>query len=449
MKCICSPNQTLIFKPHTSTMLLKPAVKDLFIVIFGVLMSYAFSLLFNFSETFNSALAKYEHLQLDEIPLALFVMSILSAWYSHRRLIELRLETDRRKEVEVALAKSQQLFKALFDNNLSGNFVLDSDGNIEMFNDAFSTICGIKDAKSNLSDLLKVPWSEINSQLSVKREVNFQKLKLIRADGLPSFVIARFIYNDSSVDRSSPNKIYGYFSDITEVCLAEIDLEKVLLENQHLSRHAMMALEEERKYIAREIHDDTGQYLSAIRMDALAISTGKANVSEISQRIAANAVHIQNTIKALLKYLRPQALDSRGLSGAVEHLVLEWQQLNPDMTYEVTNSIESEHFSEEINIVAFRVIQESLTNIAKHAHAKRVKVKLCVQTFNNQSYLTIEVRDDGRGLMTKDNHAGIGLIGMRERIESVHGEFKLLSGEQAGTLISAIIPIANPSPQPI
>jgi signal transduction histidine kinase len=97
--------------------------------------------------------------------------------------------------------------------------------------------------------------------------------------------------------------------------------------------------------------------------------------------------------------------------------------------------------SEDINIVAFRVTQEALTNIARHAQATEVWIDLQVIQRQDKTWLQIEIRDNGKGMDTTLASEGVGLVGMRERIESLHGSFKLMSGLQAGTLITGMLPL--------
>lgn len=428
---------------------MSPAKKDAGIVIIIGLAAYILSLIFDLAEHLNTWLAGYEHLQLDEVPFTLFVLAMLSTWFSHRRIAEIRLETERRKAAEEALSTSQRLYKTLFDGDLAGNFVMDVNGNIEMFNEAFANIVGGASLAQNIRHYFRFEWNAFIHQLSTDTEIHFGRLSLRRLDHLPCYVVARFVYMPSTFaqqTQSSPS-VHGYLVDITEQCLAEFDLEKTLKENQVLARHAMQVQEKERKHIAQEIHDETGQYLTAIRMDALAVQkSNPEQVMNIAHRIASNTEHIQKSVRALIKYLRPLALDSVGLIGAIEQLLSDTRKLHPSIHYTLTIAPECKHLSEEVNIVVFRVIQEALTNIARHAHAANVGIVLAVQQRQATTLLSLEIHDDGVGIDQRIQSQGVGLVGMRERIESLQGAFNLKSAKNAGTLISATIPIASAPP---
>lgn len=419
--------------------------KDLLVVAGGVVVTYCLSLFFNLAEEFSKSLSKYERLQLDEIPLALFVLVILSAWFSNRRIKELKLETNSRKLAENHLRSSQHLYKTLFDGDLTGNCVLDLDGEVSMSNDAFKRICHLSSHQHNVKGLFDFEWRTFREKLTEAIELNFTKLKVLRTDDAPCFVIARFIYIQPDVEsfnlKETQPQIHLYLVDITEQCLTEAELEKMLRENQCLARHAINVQEKERKFIAQEIHDETGQYLTSVRMDALALQkSGPDKMLEIATRIAANISHIQKSIRTLIKQLRPIALNSQGLGEAIKQLFQDWR-VQHHITYsELDLDLKDYIFPEEINIVAFRIMQESLTNIAKHTNASNVRVKINVTTDESHPHLHIEVQDNGKGINFKRPN-GLGLIGMRERVESLNGKFFIKSERYVGTCITAQIPI--------
>lgn len=418
--------------------------QDTLIVIAGVILTFFLSSEFDLAERINAWLLTYEYAQLDEIPLTLFVFVLLSVWFGQRRMREINAEIQRRKQTELQLSNSQLLYKTLFDGDLTGNVVLDLNGNIGMHNRAFDRICRLLDTDSNARRLFAFDWAEFVIQLQQHQEINFSKLQIQRPDGLPCYVGARFVYVPAEGNTSEKNSaaIHGYLVDMTEQCLVELDLERTLNENRILARHAMQVQEQERKYIASEIHDETGQYLTAIRMDALALQKSTpAQANVIAVRIASNTQHVQQSIRVLIKHLRPPALDSLGLIGAVERLINDWKKLNTQVECHVQLDTSEHVLSEDINIVAFRVVQEALTNITRHAHASEIWIDIQVIKRQEVPMLQIEIRDNGKGMDTTQSTEGVGLVGMRERIESQQGSFKLMSGLDAGTLITGLIPL--------
>lgn len=423
--------------------------QDTLIVIAGVVLTFICSSQFDLAEQVNAWLLTYEYAQLDEIPLTLFVFVLLSAWFSQRRMQEIHAEMQLRKQTEQQLRKSQALYKTLFDGDLTGNVVLDTDGRIGMHNRAFDRICRPLHTNQDASQLFSFHWPEFVAQLQQHQEINFNKLQIRRPDGLPCYVGARFIYVPSE-EKGGKAQIHGYLVDMTEQCLVELDLERTLKENRVLARHAMQVQEQERKYIASEIHDETGQYLTAIRMDALALQKSTPDqVNVIAVRIASNTQHVQQSIRALIKHLRPPALDSLGLTGAVERLVNDWKKLHPAVECHLHLETSDQPLNEDINIVAFRVVQEALTNISRHAQASEIWIDIQVLKRQDMPMLKIEIRDNGKGMDTAQSTEGVGLVGMRERIESLQGTFKLMSGLQAGTLITGLIPLQGVRQTPL
>ncbi len=225
---------------------------------------------------------------------------------------------------------------------------------------------------------------------------------------------------------------------------AEEKLEKLLQENQSLARYAMQVQEDERRHLAREIHDDMAQYLTAIRMDALTVQKNASNevVSYATRRIANNTEHIQKAVRSLIQRLRPAALDALGLIGALEQLASGWETRHPETKCELLFEKSCQNLSERINIVTYRIVQEAMTNIERYASAKTVNIHLGITTVATQATLCLEVLDDGIGFDESISSKGVGIIGMRERVKSVNGTFNLFTGINSGVLIVVKIPIS-------
>ncbi len=420
---------------------------DTLVVLAGVVLAYGSSLCFNLSEHINAWLASYEYVQLDELPLTVLVLALLSLWFSHRRMQESQAEIARRRAAEAQLLSSQQLYKTLFDGDLTGNVVLDLQGYIGMHNSAFERIC--RPIHPQAATLFNVNWQTFVAELAERKSRNYNKMTVRRPDGLPCFVSARFIYVPGTATQAA--QIHGYLVDMTEQCLVELDLERTLKENRVLARHAMQVQEQERKYIASEIHDETGQYLTAIRMDALALQKSTAEqMPIIAVRIASNTSHVQQSVRALIKHLRPPALDALGLIGACERLVNDWRKLHAKANCQLSLILDESRLRESINIVAYRVVQEALTNIGRHAAATEVSILLQTtpDTPSKDGQLQIIIMDNGRGMQTTQPMEGVGLIGMRERIESLQGQFSVQSAPGMGTRIHCLIPLTAQAPQP-
>ncbi len=275
-------------------------------------------------------------------------------------------------------------------------------------------------------------------ELNRNGKYTIEQLQAVRPDGAPWVVMARFAL--ATGDHTGEHEIHGFFSNITELHLAERKMSELLEENRALTLHASQAEEVERLRVAREIHDDMGQYLTAIQLDAatLAMQDVPTTVTERAANITVNARHIQKTVHALIRRLRPVGLDNHGITDAVLHLVVQWNQQNPGI-YVDLDIAECGKLPDTIAVIAYRVVQESLTNVSRHAQASRVAVSMHI-TGTVEKTLSIEIRDNGVGFPTAGKDVGFGLIGMRERIESVKGMISVTSNPGQGVSVHATIP---------
>ncbi len=421
--------------------------RDLLIAAFVVISVYFFAAYFEMAEFLSKITRQYESLQVDEIPVVLFALATMAAWYAYRRLAELRQESAVRAMAETELAKSQRLYKSLFDDALSGNFVADDRGHVEITNRAFLAMLGGQSTHIELKQLLGLRWIEIKQELLTKHFVECLEMHLNRPDGAIWVVSARFLYVSQALgSEASYGKIHGFIYDITELYLAEREMAQLFRQNQELARHAMQVQEDERKRLAQEIHDDLGQYLTAIRLDAASLPKElDSRVMLHGDRIIKHAEHIQHSVKSLIRQLRPKALDEHGLIEAVNILLQEWRLQQPEIVVRQLLDYQCNQLPEKIAIVAYRVVQESLTNVAKHAkHAAHVEVSVQLLPLTDGAQLKIVISDDGLGCVeAKSNRASFGLLGMSERVESVQGVFQFMSKPKQGTKVLVTIPVVE------
>lgn len=217
-----------------------------------------------------------------------------------------------------------------------------------------------------------------------------------------------------------------------------INESRVLIQKNHaLLQRVLEVQEDERKRIARDLHDDLGQYLSAIKAQAAGLlvdANSSADAQLTAKSITSSADHAYQTTHNLIRTLRPVALDDLGLSAALEHLVDTWQtsKSNNQTNYQLHIHGDIDTYDEIINIAIFRIVQEALTNIAKHASAHTVLIDIESKTNTlSERYLTISITDDGVGFdMTKRN-AGYGLLGIAERVEALAGSMEINSQTDA------------------
>jgi two-component system sensor histidine kinase UhpB len=221
-------------------------------------------------------------------------------------------------------------------------------------------------------------------------------------------------------------------------------LELSIKRNVGLSRQMISLEEVERKNLARDLHDEIGQSITAIHVDALAM----LNIKEINQtsiaklRLSAEAIlgvskNMMGITHQILDRLRPDAIDKLGLKMAIDDLVSRWQAKFGDTVCTLNISGNLHGLSETIAITAYRIVQESLTNIARYADAKKIYISI----LQEESTLVLMVEDDGNGFDCASETDGYGLTGMRERVEGLGGEFELDSAIGAGTRLVVRLPL--------
>lgn len=217
-------------------------------------------------------------------------------------------------------------------------------------------------------------------------------------------------------------------------------------ELQHLSSRLVQAQEEERRNIARELHDEVGQVLSAIAVEAqraeIALErppdAGRA-LAEV-QQLTDGALR---TVRDLSQLLRPAMLDDLGLAAAVDWLLRGFARRHA-VQVEVVQRGMAARLPAEVEVAAFRIVQEAVTNVARHAGATRCTVRLAAES----ARLLVEVEDDGVGFdpdveTGAEQRPGLGLVGMRERAAGLGGSVIVDSGPGRGTRVSVSLPLSG------
>ena len=231
---------------------------------------------------------------------------------------------------------------------------------------------------------------------------------------------------------------------------AKRELADALTENRKLSQRYLQIQEEERRFLARELHDELGQSLNAIKVDAVNIRAAVSDLPEVgrsAQAIIDVSSKVYEVVRSLLRQLRPVALDELGLASAVQYSVDEWQRRHKGVDCVLSIDGEFEWLNEDTNITVYRFVQECLTNVARHAQAQRVEVSLRRRDAQTGSgRLELFVDDNGRGVDPAAPRTGLGLIGLRERVEALGGRFEIAGTPGSGTRVSAAIPLSANQP---
>jgi signal transduction histidine kinase len=237
--------------------------------------------------------------------------------------------------------------------------------------------------------------------------------------------------------------------------MLEEQAERLLADNRRLATQALQAQELERRHMARELHDELGQYLNAISLDAARIrdlsSEREPEIHRASLGVIHSATHVYREIGGMIRRLRPIGLDEFGLPGALEHCVDGWRERLPDASFSVTIEGDFSGLSDTLTITLYRLVQEGLTNVSKFARRSRVELFMvrapreapCANgaaTPTQIDEIVVTMADDGPGTDLTRPRAGLGLIGMRERVEALGGEFHVASEPQGGFLFCARLP---------
>lgn len=224
----------------------------------------------------------------------------------------------------------------------------------------------------------------------------------------------------------------------------EEKLKKSQKQLSSLTAHLQSVREEERANVAREIHDELGQSLTALKMDLFwmdqKISKDEnALRQKILDMIELTDATIQS-VKRISTELRPGLLDDLGLSAAIEWQADEFQK-HTGIRCKITIEPEEIILDKELSIAIFRIFQETLTNIARHAQATKVQTWL----IKKEHFIKLDVQDNGKGITEKQMHniKSFGLIGIRERASFLGGKVKITGEKNRGTVISVSIPLSS------
>ncbi len=230
---------------------------------------------------------------------------------------------------------------------------------------------------------------------------------------------------------------------------AENKLNALLHAHKRLAQQHVEFQESERKALARELHDELGQYLNAIKTDAVSIqtkgSTDPAALKRASAAIVSHCDHLQEVVRSLIGQLRPVGLDVLGLRAALEHFLDRAQQRTPERRLAIRLRGELDDLDENTSLTVYRVVQESLTNVSRHSGAQQVEIEVERGTDDDTDLVLVRVSDNGRGANPETNTPGLGLVGMRERVEMLGGELRVITSPGMGFSVLARIPLREHS----
>ena len=223
-------------------------------------------------------------------------------------------------------------------------------------------------------------------------------------------------------------------------------LERSQEDNRHLAQQSLAIQEAERRLLARELHDELGQSISAINAVAASMTDPDNEASVATADPAAGTIaeissHIYTVLRRMLRRLRPVVLDEFGLVAALGELVDGWNERHPEAFCRLeTRGRLDDVGGDAVNIHLYRIVQECLTNVSKHAGASEVTVELERSPGAEGESVRLSVRDNGSGFVP-GSRRGLGLLGMQERVDALKGSIQFTAAPGAGTIVDVAIPV--------
>jgi PAS domain S-box-containing protein len=356
-----------------------------------------------------------------------------------------------RKYAQKVLAESEARISAIVESAMDAIIAVDDATNIVLFNQAAVFMFGYlavqvigRPLECLIPQRFRVPHQAHirafgDSGVTSRSMGQPGKITALRANG-EEFPVEAAISHAAVFDRQFYTVVVR---DITQSLLARETLERSQRDLRAMAHAASSALEAERTRIAREMHDEFGQVLTAIKMDLESLRLGlRADQSQLQARALTMRASIDNLVIAtrrLASDLRPLILDDLGLGAALEWLTQSFSQrtgINVKLTIDTSLSCIPEPYASAL----YRTAQESLTNIARHAQASAVVMILV----SDAGHVELTIRDNGRGIeQTETTKQGsYGLLGIRERMVLMGGTFVIGRNANQGTQVRVCIPMS-------
>jgi two-component system sensor histidine kinase UhpB len=371
-----------------------------------------------------------------------------------------------RRQAQNALRANEKLLKGIAAALGEGLYVLNDEGKLLFMNPEAERLLGWTESELSGREVHKIihsqkqdgtpfPESDCGVLGVLKAGGVFKTEEDIfwRKDGSP---ISVSIVASAIVENGKAVASVVIFQDIGQRKQAERELLESREQLRELTAYLLNVREEERTRIARELHDELGQMLTGVKLDVRWLASGLSDGQPIIvNKIASMSKLIDETLDAMRRVaadLRPVMLDDLGLVAAVEWLTEEFGKrtgLHVNFELDVGQGCntgcscdkENCHLNEEVSIAAFRIVQECLTNVARHAKALHIRVLLKCR----DDELVLRVSDDGIGMDTsiERKRNSYGTLGMKERVRNLGGTLNISSAEGGGTSVEVVIPITQ------
>jgi len=358
-----------------------------------------------------------------------------------------------RVQSAAALQESEERMRAVFDTAVDGIVTIDERGHIDRFNPAAQRLFGYAEeevAGHNVTMLMPSPYHEHHDEyighylrtgerriIGIGREVTG-----LRKDGT-MFPMDLAVAEMHFCGR---RMFTGMIRDISERKRAEEALRQSQLELRKLSAHQEQVKEQERKRIAQEIHDELGALLTGIKAHVSVSMEQRARAGEPADKLLVEAISLADsaiqTVRKVITDLRPSVLDQLGVWAALEWYAGQIRErsglacecvIDPDLQDVMLDS--------QRGTMVFRVVQEALTNVVRHAHASQIVIRASLQ----EGSVQVSVEDNGKGIDTERllNRETWGLLGMYERCRHFGGDLRIAGTPGQGTTVLLTLPMES------
>lgn len=351
-----------------------------------------------------------------------------------------------RKQAEERLRESEERFRAMCNASPVGIFLTEPDGRCIYDNAAHMRMSGLTGGEA-----MDFGWVKSIHPEDRERSVNGWRAAV--ESNTPYVGVNRYLHDDGTVIwadvRTAPvcdgKKVLGYVGVVQDITERTRALEELRISRQSLRSLAARLhglLEEQRTRIAREIHDELGQFLTGLKMDLVwvggRLSKSQSSLKEKTVSMACLIDRLVESVRRISTELRPGILDDLGLEAAIEWQAHEFQERTGIRT-QFTSALGDAHLDRGLSTAAFRILQEALTNVARHANATKVTIDL--RELDGE--LALMVEDTGVGIKSSEiaDKQSLGILGMRERAHLFGGEVEIHGQKGRGTTVALRIPL--------
>lgn len=347
------------------------------------------------------------------------------------------------EKAEQRIRESEVKYRTLVEQASDGIFIANFQGKFLVVNPAGCKLSQYTEEEllsmrvhdlAIMSELQVMPF-KFEEILAGKTAMSERKMRRKDGELIDVEISARII---------APDRFLAFARDISERKKAENELRKSREDLRMLSNYIENVREEERLNLSREIHDELGQQLTVLKMDISRLSKKIAAGADDDSRsgtfdqVISSINNMVDTVREIAARLRPGLLDDLGLVATLEWYCNDFTKRTGIKTSLICGVAEDK-FSQHINICLFRIFQESLTNVVRHAEAKKVDVSLVRQ----DKQLILMIEDDGKGLDLDsiNNRKTLGIMGMKERAMMAGGFYNIYSTPGKGTIVEVAVPL--------